>query len=58
MTPEEIAKVEALVNENVSRDRPMAVVEMTPHEAFANGALGAFGDRCATTVTVYTAGDP
>jgi alanyl-tRNA synthetase len=58
MTPEEVASVEAIVNENIARDWPMAVSQMAPDEAFARGALGAFGDRYGPTVTVYTAGDP
>jgi alanyl-tRNA synthetase len=58
MTPEEIARVEQIVNDAIARDWPMRVSEMTPDEAFARGALGAFGDRYGATVTVYTAGDP
>jgi alanyl-tRNA synthetase len=58
MTPNEIAQVEAIVNENIVRDWPMVVSEMTPEQAFAKGALGAFGDRYGATVTVYTAGEP
>jgi len=58
VTPEEIGKVEAIVNENIGRDWPMVVAEMTPDAAFANGALGAFGDKYGAIVTVYTAGDP
>ncbi len=58
MTPEELARVEAIVNENITRDWPMTVAQMAPDEAFASGALGAFGDRYGPTVTVYTAGDP
>lgn len=58
MTPEEIAQVEAIVNENIARDWPMVMTEVTPDQAFASGALGAFGDKYGATVTVYTAGDP
>jgi alanyl-tRNA synthetase len=58
MAPEEIARVEAIVNENIARDWPMVVSDTTPERAFASGALGAFGDKYGTTVTVYTAGDP
>jgi alanyl-tRNA synthetase len=58
MTPQELARVDAIVNENIGRDWPMTVSEMAPNEAFALGALGAFGDRYGPTVTVYTAGDP
>ncbi len=58
VTPEELAKVEAIVNDAIAQDWPMRVVEMAAAEAFATGALGAFGDRYGATVTVYTAGDP
>jgi alanyl-tRNA synthetase len=58
MTPQELARVEAIVNENIARDWPMTVSEMAPDEAFKNGALGAFGDKYGPSVTVYTAGDP
>lgn len=58
MTPDEVARVEELVNAAIAQDWPMQVREMTPEAAFASGALGAFGDRYGATVTVYTAGDP
>jgi alanyl-tRNA synthetase len=58
LTREELANVEAVVNDAIARDWPMRVSEMPPDEAFAEGALGAFGDRYGATVTVYTAGDP
>ena len=58
LTPEELARVEAIVNDAIARGWPMNVSEMSPEEAFAQGALGAFGDRYGAIVTVYTAGDP
>jgi alanyl-tRNA synthetase len=58
VTADEVSRVEAIVNENISRDWLMHVSEMPPGEAFAKGALGAFGDRYGPVVTVYTAGDP
>jgi alanyl-tRNA synthetase len=58
MTPEEISEVETIVNQNIARDWPMVVSEMTAEQAFARGALGAFGDKYGATVTVFTAGDP
>ena len=58
VTPGELAKIEAIVNEAIARDWPMRMREMSPDDAFASGALGAFGDRYGPTVTVYTAGDP
>jgi alanyl-tRNA synthetase len=58
VTPEEISRIEEMVNESIARDLTMSVTEMSPEDAFGLGALGAFGDRYGPSVTVYTAGDP
>ena len=58
MTPEQIAQVEAIVNDAIVADYPMAWQEYPTDEAFARGALGAFGDKYGDTVKVYTAGNP
>jgi alanyl-tRNA synthetase len=58
MTPEEIKKVEDIVNENIAKDWPMGWREENTKEALAKGVLGAFGDKYGETVKVYTAGDP
>jgi alanyl-tRNA synthetase len=58
MTPTELEQVEHIVNEAVDRDWPVGFREMPPAQAFAEGALGAFGDKYGETVKVYTAGDP
>ena len=58
MTPEEIAEVERLVNENIDEDWPMGFREIPTEQAFEEGALGAFGDKYGDRVKVYTAGDP
>ena len=58
MTPEQIARVETIVNEAIEADYPMAWQEYPTDEAFARGALGAFGDKYGDTVKVYTAGNP
>jgi alanyl-tRNA synthetase len=58
MTPEQIAKVEEIVNENIAKDWPMGWREIPTEQAFEEGALGAFGDKYGDTVKVYTAGDP
>jgi alanyl-tRNA synthetase len=58
MTPEQIAEVEKIVNENIQKDWPMGYREMNTKEALAAGVLGAFGDKYGETVKVYTAGDP
>jgi alanyl-tRNA synthetase len=58
MTPEEIARVEQIVNDAIARDWPMGFREIPTDQAFAEGALGAFGDKYGDVVKVYTAGDP
>ena len=58
MTPEQIAQVETIVNDAIVADYPMAWQEYPTDEAFARGALGAFGDKYGDTVKVYTAGNP
>ena len=58
MTPEQIARVETIVNDAIVADYPMAWQEYPTDEAFARGALGAFGDKYGDTVKVYTAGNP
>ncbi len=58
MTPEEISKVEDIVNDVISQDLPMSFEELPKDEAFAQGALGAFGEKYPDVVKVYTVGDP
>ncbi len=58
MTPEEIKRVEDIVNENIAKDWPMGFREIPTEQAFKEGALGAFGDKYGDKVKVYTAGDP
>ena len=58
MTPEERDQVERIVNEAIDHDWPVSFREIPTGEAFAEGALGAFGDKYGETVKVYTAGDP
>jgi alanyl-tRNA synthetase len=58
MTPEEIAKVEQIVNENIKKDWPVSWREVETKKALEQGVLGAFGDRYGDKVKVYTVGDP
>lgn len=58
VTPEELAEVTRIVNEQIGRDWPMGFRELPTDQAFEEGALGAFGDKYGDTVKVYTAGDP
>jgi alanyl-tRNA synthetase len=57
MTPEEIRKVEELVNEAVARDLPVHYQEMTVEEAKSGGAIGLFEERYGDKVKVYVVGD-
>ena len=58
MTPEQVSKVEQLVNDNIDKDWTMDYREIPTKQAFSEGALGAFGDKYGDSVRVYTAGDP
>ncbi len=58
MTPEQIAEVEKIVNEQIAKDWPMSWREENTKEALSKGVMGAFGDRYGETVKVYTVGDP
>ncbi len=58
LTPDQIAAVERAVNASIAQDWPMTWREMPTGQAFAEGAVGAFGDRYGDIVKVYTAGDP
>ncbi len=57
MTPEEIQKVEDLVNEQIEKDLSVTREEMTVDEAKEKGALGLFGHKYGDKVSVYTIGD-
>ncbi|MEY4723375.1 MAG: hypothetical protein RLZZ324_888 [Candidatus Parcubacteria bacterium] len=61
MTPEEIAKVEAIVNEQIVKDLPVHFEMLTVDEAKASGAIGLFEDKYAALgnkVKVYMVGSP
>ena len=60
MTPEEIAKVEAIVNEQIKKDMPVKAEQLTVDEAKARGAIGLFEDKYAQIggkINVYFMGD-
>lgn len=57
MTPDEIRRVEELVNEKIDADLPVVVETMTLQEARDAGALAFFGDRYDEKVKVYSIGD-
>jgi len=58
MTPEEIAAVEALVNDWIARDLKVKKEMMSLEEARKLGAIGVFGEKYSDTVSIYTVYDP
>ena len=56
MTPEEIKKVENLVNEKIQANLPVVCQEMEVAQAKEQGAVGVFGHKYADRVKVYTIG--
>ena len=57
MTPEEIQRVEDIVNEQIQRDLVVTCEEMTLEEAKESGATGLFESKYGDKVKVYTIGD-
>ncbi len=57
VTPEELKKVEDIVNEQIQRDLPVVCEEMTLEEAKKSGAIGLFENKYGDKVKVYTIGD-
>ncbi|MFA5945483.1 MAG: alanine--tRNA ligase [Patescibacteria group bacterium] len=60
MTPDELAKVEAIVNEQIKKDMPVKAEQLTVEEAKASGAIGLFEDKYANIggkINVYSIGD-
>jgi alanyl-tRNA synthetase len=57
MTPEEIKKVEDLVNEQIQKNIPVICEITTVDEAKKRGATGIFGSKYGEKVKVYSAGD-
>ena len=57
MTPEQIAEVERIVNEQIGRHLPITLEMMTIEEAKAKGATALFAAKYGEQVKVYGAGD-
>ena len=57
LTPEELKKVEELVNEQIQKSLEVKREEMTVEEAKKQGALGVFDEKYGDVVSVYTIGD-
>jgi len=56
LTPEEKEQVEDLVNEKITAALPVSRAEMSLDEAYAQGAVGVFGESYPETVSVYDIG--
>ena len=54
VTPEELKKVENLVNEAISKNIEVKMEEMPIEEAKAQGAVGVFDNKYGSVVKVYT----
>ena len=57
ITPEEIAQVEALVNEQIDKRLPTHIHFMTKNDAIAKGALAFFGEKYGEKVRILQIGD-
>ena len=57
VSPENLKKVEDIVNEVIQKDMPVICEEMTKDEALKSGAIGLFANKYGDRVTVYSVGD-
>ena len=57
VTKDELAQVEALVNEWIKADVPVVMTETTVEEAKKEGAIGLFESKYGERVRMYTMGD-
>ncbi len=57
MTADEVARVQAIVNEQIARDLKVTMEVMPLEEAKAAGAMALFGEKYESVVKVYTIGD-
>lgn len=57
LTPEEISKVEALVNEQIANNLDVSTKIMNIEEAKKSGAMALFGEKYANDVRVVSMGD-
>ncbi len=57
-TPEQLKKVEEIVNEKIKADLSVTVKEMSLEEAKKIGAIGFFEEKYGERVKVYLIGDP
>ena len=57
MTPEELAKVEAMVNEEIAKKLPVVREVMSAEDAKKSGAMALFGEKYGEKVRVVSMGD-
>ena len=57
MTPEQVERVEKLVNAAVAADYPVSAVSKSRQQAVAEGAMALFGEKYGDTVRTITIGD-
>ena len=57
MTPEELAKVEAMVNEEIAKKLPVVTEVMSAEDAKKSGAMALFGEKYGEKVRVVSMGD-
>ena len=57
ITPEELQKIETLVNAQILNDLPVTVRELPIEEARKEGAMALFGEKYGSVVRVVTMGD-
>lgn len=57
LTPEQVERVEAIVNAQIQRDLPVSWEELSLEAAKISGAIGLFEDRYSERVKVYRMGD-
>ncbi len=57
LTPEEVAEVERLINEQISLDIPVVMREMTLEQAKAEGFTGLFESKYGEKVKTYSIGE-
>ncbi len=56
LTPEELKKIEDLVNEKIKENLPVNFIELPKGEALASGALHFFGEKYPEKVKIYYTG--
>jgi len=58
ITPDELQKIENLVNEQIKKNLPVTMRVMKKDDALKSGAFGFFVEKYGDEVKVYTVGDP